>query len=249
MKTGILTDPYGNPIGGSGGLAAPAIDANHIYVYDCSETSGSTLANTGSGSNGTLTFNGTENTDYTMGESFLGKTLTSFRNLNYNSTGGAKSGTSCSISGGEISIEILLATDYYTSGFDDGKIIEADAGVNDFIRMSAYFGNIRLEVGTNGHATGDIYFNSGLLLQCPLHLLGTYSSITGAMKIYANGLTVITGSTVAPYTMPTLTRVGVGDSSESSGQSFKGYMTQARFSNVVRSASYALATAENFLGM
>lgn len=249
MKTGVLTDPYGNPIGGSSGVSAPAIDANHIYVYACNETSGTTLANTGGGSNGTLTFNGTENTDYTLGESLLGKTLKSFRNLNYGGTGGAKSGTSCSITGGEISIELFYTTDYYTTGFDYGQMISADAGASDYIKLSAYFGNIRLQVATSGHTDGDIYFDGGHVLKCPIHILGTYSSATGAMKIYLNGVLTKSGSTLAPYTMPTLTRIAVGDYSNSSGESFKAYITQARFSNVVRSASYALATAENLLAM
>jgi len=249
MKTGILTDPYGNPIVGSSGLTAPTIDSNHIYVYDCSESSGTTLSNTGSGSNGTLTFNGAENTDYTLGERFLGRSIKGFRNLNYSGTGGATSGTSCSITGSNISIEAFIMIDYYSSTQDAGYIVCADAGSADFISLDLYFGNIRLQVATTGHTTAQAYFTTNNILNSPLHILGTYVQSTGALKVYCNGLQTASATALGAYTLPTLTRVSVGDLSYSSGTSFKGYISQARFSNITRSASYALTTAENLLGM
>ncbi len=249
MKTGVLTDPYGNPIrGGITGGLAPAIDANHQYVYACNETSGTTLVNTGAGANGDLTIQGSAGTNYNLASSMITRSSKSFMNMSNNSTGGAWSGTSCSIAGGDASIEAFIMPNISTSGY----IVSAEGATpaNDYFSIfcptTPLTFVVRTAVAASVLSSPNIPLYSN---KYPIHILATYTGSTGTIRVYING--DLFGSSTYGITkaLATMTAVSVGNKKGSTTNSFKGYIMQARFSDSVRSSSYALSTAKTLFAM
>lgn len=255
MKTGVLTDPYGNAVSTSGGTA-PALDANHIYVYNCDETSGTTLANIGSGANGDATFTGTINTDYYVGSKIMGRNMTSFRPLNSgpSATGYAVTGNSCSITGGSISVEVMIVpNDIIVEGAADplGTIFKIqDAGNTDFVEIATtYFAQnfygTAVITGGGANSTSTFVLSSNANRY---HLMLTYNAATGVLYLYVNGILEKTASFGAAHSLPTLTKIYIGGGDASWG-TFQGWIAHLRISDIVRSASYALSSAEAFLAL
>jgi hypothetical protein len=231
--------------------SAPAIDANHQYVYSLTEAAGSTtLANTGNGANGTLTLAGVSGTDYVIASKAIGRALSSYRGLKTGTTlGGASSGTACSVAGGSITLECFVRLSQDNTG--TASIISVDAGTaNDWMCIqSTSVGVYYAAIGIGGAYSFTTNWNPQPYLFTPLHLMATYDAVTGALKLYSNGV-VVASASLAPAPLATMTRVNVGAFGPIySTQSFLGWVTQARVSNVARDAAYALATAETLLGM
>jgi hypothetical protein len=254
MKTGILTDPYGNPLsGGGGGGPAPAIDANHLYVYDCSEASGSTtLANTGSGVNGTLTLHGTAGTDYLLSSQRIGRNTKSFRSLILDGAGYVASGTSCSITGGSLSLEMFTWFDNDAQGMTDGNSMwVASAGGVDAIYFNNQYNGGAPVITLNGVGTFYSTEQDGIrsTINTATYYMATYAGATGVLTYYVNGLAIgsitVTGGA---HAFPTVVQIGF-NGYPGSNNSVKGWYTQLRYSNIARSASYALATASTLLAM
>lgn len=249
MKTGVLTDPFGNPIsGGTVGGSAPAIDANHIYVYSCSETSGTTLVNTGSGSNGDLTLQGSANTNYYLGSNMVGRSLKSYLGILNNGTGGAWSGTSCSVSGGSISIEAFFLPEVTTSGYV--LYAEGSTPANDYIQVycptTAGVYQVKVNIGGSSISSPNITLQFN---KTPIHLLATYDGSNGNLKVYINGALYTTATYGVAKSLATMVALSVGNKKGSTTNSFKGYIAQARFSNSVRTSSYAISTTKTLSAM
>ena len=254
MKTGILTDPYGNSLSTNGfaGLA-PAIHANHLYVYDCSENIGATfLKNTGSGVNGNLTFNGTAGIDYILNSERIGKNTKSYRSLLVDATGYVSSGTSCSISGGSVSMEMFTWFDNDALNMTNGNSMWLiSSGAADALYFNTQYNNNSPTITLNGVGTFACPEKDGIrsTLNVAAHYLATYDGTTGILKYYVNGL--LAGSitvTGGAHAFPTAVQIGF-NGYPGSTNSVRGWYTQLRWSNIARSASYAMATANTLLAM
>lgn len=256
MKTGVITDPYGNPVSTSGGTA-PALDANHIYVYNCDETSGTTLANTGTGANGNATFTGTINTNYYLGSKIMGKGMTSFRPLaaGVGASGYAVTGNSCSITGGSVSIEAMIfCNDIIVAGAADpsGTIFRAQNATNtDFIQLSTTYFSQNFYAAAAVTGTGIVSTGTVLLQNNSnrYHTMVSYNASTGVINFYINGILEKTATFGGAASLPTLTKIYIGNDSDYAWGTFQGYIAHVRVSDIVRSASYALSSAEAFLAL
>jgi hypothetical protein len=253
MKTGVLTDPYGNAIATASGGSAPAIDANHIYVYGCTEAAGSTvLVNTGSGANGNLTIQGTQYTDYFLSSKAIGRNAKSFRNLNLSGVGGAWSGTSCSITGGSATIEAFVKPNCLQAAATSGTIIACYGATtaNDFllIETTGNDSSYRAVVNIAGTAQFAQYFtvsnDAG-----GHHLMASYNGTTGTLNVYVDGALETTATYGSAHSLATMITMVIGNTYSSTTTSYRGWITQARFSNIARSVSYAATTTETLVAM
>lgn len=254
MKTGVLTDPYGNAISVNGfaGLA-PAIDANHVYVYNCTEAVGATvLKNTGGGVNGDLTLNGTAGVDYLLNSEKIGKNTKSYRSLLVDGAGYVASGTSCSIAGGSLSMEMFAWLDNDVTAMSDGKSMwVVSAAAADTIYFNNQFNNGSPTITLNGVGTFNCPEKDGIrsTTNTVAHYMATYDGTTGILRYYVNGLLVgnvtVTGGA---HAFPTGVQIGFNGYPAASN-SVRGWYTQLRWSNIARSAAYALTTANTLLAM
>jgi hypothetical protein len=257
MKTGVLSDPYGNSVAGSSAGSAPALDANHIYAYDCDEASGSTiLVNKGSGANGNLTLQGTEGTHYQLAQKFLGRNTKCIRNLIPGGTGtgsgGAVSGNSCSVSGAGITIEIVACADlskWNGSTGSSGDLIMLSNASEWMTLASGYYpqqprgASIIGGFGALGLTGSYIPNNVGMA-----HIMVVFDSTNTTLKQYTNGaLTEISTPTTANNFASPFTKISIGTGTNDG--SHWAWFRHARISNIVRSATYASQTAEAFLAM
>jgi len=255
MHTGTLTDPYGNPI--STGTSSPAIDANHIYVYDCSETSGTTFFNKGSGVNGNATLQGTANTSYYIGSKMIGRNVTGFRNLiaGTSGTGGATTGNSCSITGGSVSVEMLVVlNDIKVDGAADpqGAFFRVQNATNtDYVQISSsyYSTSIYASAGVTGWGVASTSAISLVANGSRYHFLLTYDGTNGNIKFYVNGILEGQNSLGGAAALPTLTKIWIGSDNNAGWGCIQSWIAHMRVSNITRSASYAMSSAESFLAL
>lgn len=229
------------------GTTPASIDANVIYAYDCLETSGTTLANTGSGPNGTLNLIGPAY----LGSKYPAKSRAAVRFLGNTSGHGALSGTACTITPiGGYSVEAYVASadlaHYGCVAVIDNGSGQDSIGISQYYTGSAPFWNVFTFVGG---VVRDTSINQDFKVQARTvtHLLATYEFGVG-MKLYINGV-LGPSNGLQTGVMSPMTRVTVGTDAVIGGQSFKGYITQVRCHNVVRNADYALSRAENCFGL
>ena len=231
------------------GNAPAALDANHIYAYDCAETSGTTLANLGSGANGTMTISG----NAYLGSKFLAKSQSSVRFFAENPTDGASTGTSCSMSTATgFSIEAYVASDLNDKF---GHVLSIDDGTNQNGILIAHYFTL---AGTQAFWTVAVFRNGSVIdtsanqsnkvqPRAGTHLLATYEYGVG-MKLFVNGLLAAT-NTIVTGSLGTMARMTMGIDRAFGQSNFRGYISQVRFSNIPRNASYALSRAENCFGL
>ena len=258
MKTGVLTDPYGNLKSAVIAKSAPPLDANHIYAYDCNEISGSTvLVNKGSNSGGNLTLQGVEGTNYALGQAVMGRNTKCIRNLTFGSggsNGGAISGAVSFSSASGFTLEIVACTDLsqWSSALGQtGSLMYIGNGSEYFTVLSTYYPQIPRgaalingfgSIGTPGIITY-IPNNGGMA-----HIMCTFDPSNTSIKQYINGALIdfTTPTTANNYVSP-FTAISIGTSTNDG--TFSGWFMYARISNIVRSAAYASQTAEAFLAM
>ena len=240
----------------AGAKSRPAIDVNHVHVYNCDETSGTTLTDSGSGAkNATLL--GTLNTDYSFGSYGAGRVTRAIRFLaDATATGGARTARTCSISGGKVTLEcvamridapganqMVATVDASSDGdFTDGIYITANSS-------GCWFAGIRMASGSWYETS---YSAAPIAYGVAQHLMAVYDpSASPTFKFYVDGLLV--SSTAASGTLATMTRVTVGTFAAApiawGSASCKSHIRDVRVSNIARSASYALSSANALLAL
>ena len=236
--------------GGWPGTTPGITDANDLYVYKCDETTGTTLANTGTGLNGSLTIAG----NVYLNSRWIAKSQGSVRFLADNVTDGAESAATAVFSGGSGTIEAYVAT----RENDRLGVVAAILQGNNCLLISQYypgggfasFWNAGVIIGgvvkdTSFATTPKVDMNE------PTHVAVTYDGTTGQMLLYVNGIQTAVNNT-GLGALPTLDTVSIGNINMPGyigNVSFRGDITQVRFSNVVRSASYILERAQNCFGL
>lgn len=247
----------GGKVGGAGrGGPAPAIDANHIYVWACDDASGSsTLANTGASAGGTATITGSSSLQSSRltrgGKSILfagaanGDGASATVSIPTN-PGGSPSG---------FSLEAYVIPDSFINTAAAG-IMSAGVGSppsgNDYAQIGLvqngsfyyYFIDIRQAPNSEHLFRTSIPVSFGV----PAHLLATFNATTGDTKLYVNGYLRASGNATnfPSSTLTTLTLAGVAyDTTYPMG----GTIMQARVSDVVRDDAYAIETAKTLFAM
>ncbi|NDE17513.1 hypothetical protein EBZ80_21565, partial [bacterium] len=240
----------------TGAKSRPTIDANHLHVYNCDETSGSSLVDSGSGAkNATLL--GTSGTDYYLGSYGTGRLVRSTRFLaDGTSTGGARTARTCSISGGKVTLEcvamridapgtnqMVATVDASSDGdFTDGIYIAANSS-------GCWFAGIRMASGSWYETS---YTAAPITYSVAQHIMAVYDpTASPTFKFYVDGLLV--SSAAASGTLATMTRVTVGTFAAApiawGSASCKSHVRDVRVSNIARSASYALSSANALLAL
>lgn len=253
MKTGALTDPYGNLIGTGGAGFPPALDANHKYVYACSEPNGAkTLANSGNGANGDLTIQGTEYTNYVLNSKAFGKNCDSFRNLIHGGVGGAWSGTSCFMTGASITLEAFVMPNCMQSQTLPGTIAAAYGNTPwyDFILLETTSNDTsyRIRLGVSGVLLTTGLFTLGNDMRAH-HVMASYNGATGVVSAYVDGGPSVTATYGVARSFNNMICFSIGNAYNSTTSSYRGWMNQIRFSNIARSAAYAATTTETLVAM
>lgn len=237
---------YGSDAGGRiGGVAgggagpAPAIDANHLYVYACDDATGTTILNTGASPGGDLTVNSGTPIFQSGRLSRAGSSII----LPATANSDRASNTSVSVSGTGLTLEAFVSVIGVPYTFGVMLCVYTGAGANAFINThssNGFYAQVE-NGGTNNTFVTTVPIN---------YLLPTYVAMTwdlSTINLYVNGfLRASTGCTVTP---PTWDRVMLGNYGPSSASAFQGNIMQARISNVARSASYIMDTAETLFKM
>ena len=226
------------------GAQRPALDANHIHVWNCSEEPGSTaIVDSGSGAKN-LSLSG-EGTAFSLGESaHFGKAKWLRGLQNYNTNLEYATNSSVSISCSPITIECVAMWQSFAGGGWNTLININDADF--YIFIEAYNGSMYGAVvrgGANTYTTQNITTK----LNVPYHYMFVYDTSQAApnnLKMYLNGVltgTSVTGTVSTPATP--LTKVSVGSVIWASKGSAQCYIRDIRVSNIARSATYAMETA------
>ena len=230
----------------SAGRPRPAIDANHIHVYNCNDlTGGLSLVDSGIGTkNATLL--GTENTNFTLDTYRGGGSVPFVRFLSDGSTSsGARTDSTCSISGGKITLECVVTL--FSPPAASRGIVSLDAGSNDLLYINVtsgggWYAGVKIGGGALQEIVG-----GAVRYGVPAHLMAVYDSTSSpALRLYVDGLLVASG---AAGTLATMTRVTIGNFAALGAFSSQCYVRDVRVSNIARSASYALSSANASLGL
>lgn len=230
------------------GTSPSALDSNHVYAYDFAETSGTTFANSGTGPSGALSLVGSAY----LGSKYLAKSQNCIRFLAENAADGAFTGTSCAMSSATgFTIEAYVAS---TFNDDFGIIAMCDDNAGQDGMSIVHYYNGGQSFWTVGVTAGGVvidtsaFTNAKVKIGIPTHVMGTYEFGVG-MKLFVDGVLMAT-NTLQTAALGVMARMSVaGDTIYGGTTSFRGYVSQVRFSNVVRNASYALARAENCFGL
>lgn len=236
----------------SGAKSRPALDANHIHVYNCDETSGTTLTDSGSGAKN-MTLLGTSGTNYSLGSYGTGRVTRSARFLqDANSSTGARTAATCSITGGKVTLEcVAMMTE--APGANRGLVTvdaSSDGTLNDALYITAnasgyWYAGLRIGGGA-WQETG--LSSSKICYGISQHLMVIYDpTASPTLKFYVDGVLVTSGS--ASGTLPTMTRVTIANLGGLGAWSAKCHIRDVRVSNIARAASYALSSANALLSL
>lgn len=237
-------------IGGGGGLR-PLIDANHIHVWNCDETSGTTLVDSVGGAN--LTINGTSGVDYTLGEQPGGSSVPFIRGLNAATSYVMAQSTGLNVSTSAITLEYVVRMTELPGGLDYRFIsrIESEApnpmhgAYSGFITYTGQLGyGGTFKEGNNSYTSITGYINSvpNPTINTTYHMMFTYdANDSNNVKFYINGVLAaneqqeqVTGN------LSNMTKFTLGGTS-GYNYSIAGYVRDVRVSNIARDATYGLA--------
>jgi hypothetical protein len=226
------------------GPQRPALDSNHIHVYNCSELSGATsLVDSGTGGKN-LTVTG-EGTECTLGESRYGS-VPWFRSLKDGYGSPFASSTSLNLSFSALTIECVVVWQSIGGGWRNLVDIRKSSNTSHAIFLETYNGNLYGAVTKDG-SSAYTQQNFTPTVGVPQHYMFVYDSSLSSpntLKMYLNGvLTGVSavGALVTSYTsLDKISVCGVSDGSRGSAQC---YIRDIRISNIARSATYAMQSA------
>ena len=234
----------------------PALDANHIHVYNCDEVPGSTvLVDSGTGGKN-LTLAGGEGTMYSLGTYRFGSAVPWVRCLVDGSSSASASTSALNISSDHITMEAVVTWTSRTDGTAWRNLIQLrDASTSQALYAETY----------NGYVYGVFYRSSqGYTystqtfrpeLNRPYHIMFVYSSTYAnaweSTKTYINGVLQDGGAAglAAGGAVSSLNTLTLGGQSTFNGRSTQFYIRDVRISNVRRDATYAFSTAKALLSL
>lgn len=243
ITIGVTALTFAEVDGGWPGTVPAEPDASDLYVYNFTETSGTTLASSGTGVNGTLTISGSVQLD----SRWLAKSQGSVRFL---SGSDAFSSNTASIAGPSYTIEAYVCSRDLGTGYVGAVGIRNDVSNHGACLFRYNNNNWTAGVRTSaGYADTLSLHNAYTVCQhkAPVHLAMTYDGATGVLRFYIDGLPIGSVSTglgagstcnqVAVAAAPGFTPSMIAD------------IAQVRIANVVRSDAYILARAQNCFGL
>ena len=232
--------------GGGGGGLRPLIDANHIHVWNCDETSGaSVLVDSIGGKN--LTLQGGEGTAYTLNQTVSGSPYPSVRGLLANNTSGIASNTNMGLLSAQytsMTWECVFTPDNFTNGYQVFLWSKNNSGTQ--YSYATLYGNPSNKCygGVKGSAGIDVYTDPNAeptLVSGETHHFMFVKTSTGGgdlVTLYIDGVqTGYYGNSIGDITIDVFELLGQGGSSSSAA----GYIRDVRISNIARDATYAAA--------
>lgn len=235
----------------------PLVDANHIHVWNCDETSGALVLADSVGS-ADLTLQGGEGTAYALNQTAGGSIYPWIQGLLAGNTAPLASASVAAFNLSSVSFEFVVRFTTVPAGGQYQSLIRVDSPAapvdTAYTAITNYTGSPKIFGGAyndgpypsgsfstttiTGYNAPDITITAGVTY----HVLWTYNEISGEQKIYIDGVLKNTISGIAV----TLTNLGVFALGGLSGasQSLQGYIRDVRISNIVRDATYAAAAFE-----
>lgn len=254
------------------GQDPPVNDANHVYSYKC-DNPGSSILNSGTGANGNLAVY-TENFPSVGDYSFRlsrAQLSTHFKRGEW-----AKSGTAASIipsldnsdvnSYPGVTIEAFVIPNGMVDNAE-ATLISIDNGSQSLsictdgtdwygkaskLSLGGAGGEITTEnyYTDSSHSVYDNTYQKKVRWGVPTHLILTYSNLTShaSLDLWIDGTKVLVNSSV-DVSLNTLNRISLAGDALMSNKFFDCYVSQARVSNIKRSAYYCNYTATRCFGM
>lgn len=236
--------PVSPPIGGGGGGLVPGprlpLDANTLLAYYCDEDSGSTLANSVAGNAYPLTLTGNKLLGnkglFSFGTNAVrwpapGNGPTTYPGTSdraYNNAASISTPSACTL-------ECVLTADFVPGDYGGIAAEVADGARTNVIFVSTK-GYDLLQAGVVIGGSVVVAAATVNLYAPRIHAAAVYDG--SSIKLFVNG--VLTATSAASGSLPTLTKVAVGNSTAAQ-QPFRGIVAEVRLSNVARDATYCAA--------
>lgn len=230
--------------------AAPAIDASHLHVYACGETSGGTLADTGSGTQVAATLLGSAGVAYALGSPRPFARGTKGLRLLADTLAHGAQVTVAGMGVGAYTIECFgLIDEYVASSPTVDMMVTVDDGSGNnaihfgVISTGLVFGGTVIGGSDRNTTTSYSQAAQPVQLGVPAHWMAVYDPVaTPTFKLYRNG-SLVADNNQQSGAMASLSRITIGNRGALDAGA-RGAITQVRVSNVARSAAYAIAAAE-----
>jgi Tfp pilus assembly protein PilX len=232
----------------------PALDSNHIHVYNCDEAPGSTvLVDSGTGGKN-LTLAGGEGTLYSLGAYRFGSAVPWVRCLVDNNTSPFASNNTLNLTTSQITIELVVA---WTSLAAVNRTLVLLT--NSSVTQSAW-----IQTTNTGRAYGGVYWSSPAYIHTvlasqpsvnrPYHIMFTYHNNGGdgwnATKLYVDGVYLGQSQVVQSLgNLFSMSNIILGGSTSVTGGSTQFYIRDVRISDIARDATYAFNTAKALLSL
>ena len=243
--------------GGGGGGLRPLIDANHIHVWNCDETSGaSVLVDSVGGKN--LTLQGGEGTAYALNQSAGGSAYPWVQSLLVGGTAPIASASGMGLNLSATTFEFVVRFTATPGGgaYQSLSRLESTSAPFDYAytAITNYAGSPKIFGGAYNdgpYPAGSFTTTTITNYDAPdisisadttYYVMWTYdSTASGQQKIYINGVlkNTVTGVDVTLSNLDLFTLGGISGSA----QTLLGYIRDVRISNIVRDATYAAAAA------
>jgi len=230
--------------------AAPAIDASHLHVYACGETSGMTLADTGSGTQVAATLLGSAGVAYALGSPRPFARGTKGLRLLADTLAHGAQVTVTGMGIGAYTIECFgLIDEYVASSPTVDMLVTVDDGSGNnaihfgVISTGLVFGGTVIGGSDRNTTTSHSQAAQPVQLGVPAHWMAVYDpTATPTFRLYRNG-TIVADNNQQSGAMASLSRITIGNRGALDAGA-RGAIAQVRVSNVARSAAYAVAVAE-----
>lgn len=237
--------PGGTLTGTGGGGPAPAIDADHAFVYACDQASGPVILNTGSVAGGNITLAG----DVTYESGRLGRSAKSIYFAPTVATDGGFTGAVAYTSAVGFTLEAFLTSDTVPyNGYGNAIFAAKQAG-------TLYYHGIYND-GTNWYgnfgAMGSFdILSPGIKMAAGVPIYLGISWVPGTLKTYVNGRLWNTLATPVPAGPIVYDKLSICNNARPGLGIYplNGAFMQGRFSVIARDAAYFKATADTLFKM
>lgn len=237
------------PTSGGGGTA-PIIDTDHLHVYACDDTSGTTLADTGSATQVAATLLGSAGVAYALGSPRPFARGTKGLRLLADTLAHGAQVTVAGMGVGAYTIECFgLIDEYVASSPTVDMLVTVDDGSGNnaihfgVISTGLVFGGTVLSGVDRNTTTSYSQAAQPVQFGVPAHWMAVYdSTATPTFKLYRNG-SLVADNGQQSGSMPSLSRITIGNRGALDAGA-RGAIAQVRVSPVARSAAYAVAQTE-----
>ena len=254
----VVKSPGG---GGGGGGLRPLVDANHIHVWNCDETSGTALVDSVGGAN--LTLQGSSGTDYLVGQYVGGSAIPFAKSLQSGQNYVLAQSTGLNFSSSAATLECVIHMTDLPSSFQNHTMMIMENTTSQLsIYMNTYnngggspegvksYGGVYMpvELGWPG-STSSQYYNNGvqnITTGTTYHLMFAFDNSGGPQiadkgKFYVNGVYAARFySEPTPISLNNMNKFSLAGLT-GFNRSTPCYVRDVRVSNIARDATYAAA--------